>query len=926
MSNGTFTSTSGNFNFGAGWSHTAGTFNHNSGTITFDANNAATIDVPTSETFNTVIVNKGTDSTTVTITSGDTMVIAGTLTLTNGVVDTGTIQAQGSVTVASTFDGGSAALTFAGTANQSYTDNGGTALTGTVTVNKSSGTLSLATNGTFNASGQDFTITAGTVDLAGFNLTVNDAFSLNGTSTLKAQGGETISRIDTVSSTSTVQYTGTTTYTGLAAGGTYGNLTINGSGGTWNVGSTVTVNAVLTVTAGTLNMNGQAGTMTDLVTINGGTLQASTATQTYNGGLTVSSGTFTGSSGTVDVNGTLTISGGTFTAPSGTVTISTNFTHSGGTFTHNSGTVTLDGGNQTLSGSSTFNNLTKTVTSAYTLTFPASATQTIAGTMTLQGASGGLLSLRSSTSGTQWSIDPQGTRTIEYLDVKDSYNINATAITVSGFNITDSGNNDGWSFNASPDTPTSLGSASFTGGGWTSDTTPTLSFTLSDTDTGNTILFRIQIDNDSDFSSVSVDYTSALATQGSRSFTIGQAVGSGTYTTGSEGQTLADSAGYYWRVRAEDSAGSTSSYATANSGSVAFKVDSTSPVAVTLDSPEDKSYTRFTRPTFKFKLPSTPDETSGMNKYTVTIDNGEQGDFTIDDIPASRTSTYSLSRYTVSYENFSDSDSSNNYISVYTKHSSDWGSGENDGVLKEGKRTWTVTAYDNAGNTNASSWVLYVDYTSPTLSGVTLSSSLGVHEDFHMVTDTTPTFEGTITDTVSLDAVELSFSKERTFLGISGGYSLERIDTMRLNTSALSYAFSVSPSSLTYGTYTVTITGIDKAENRSSSTTFSFKLLSEEAAKKLLTIEEREDIVEKIIEESEISLPALEKQAKIRREKEAQELEKTVAQLVDWKDRLLKFLYKPVLPFQAFFGAITGIRYGRGSDNVSTRAISLEEQ
>src|SRR5206468_10848116 len=173
---------------------------------------------------------------------------------------------------------------------------------------------------------------------------------------------------------------------------------------------------------------------------------AGTATQTFSSGLTVSGGTFTGSSGTVTVSGAFNETLGTFTAPSGTMNVSGNFTHSGGTFIHNSGTVVLNGTDQTLSGATTFNNLTKTVASAATLTFPsgASNTQTVVGTLTLQGASGQLLTLASDVPGTQWQLDPQGTRTINYLSVSDSKNINTMSIDARGRNTTDGGNNTGW--------------------------------------------------------------------------------------------------------------------------------------------------------------------------------------------------------------------------------------------------------------------------------------------------------------------------------------------------------------------------------------------------------------------------------------------------------------------------------------------------
>lgn len=473
ISSGTFTATSGTMTVARGWTHTAGgTFNHNDGTVVLDGGSPTTIDVATSETFKNLTIERTSDVSAITISSGDTLIVTGTLSLTNGVVNTGTLEAQGAVTISSTFDSSSASLTFTGTANQTFTDSGtGSKPTGTWTINKSSGTVTLATAMVVNATGQDLTITSGTLDLAGFNLTVNDVFTLGASGTLKLQGGETVSTIDTITAGSTVNYNGTTSYTGLAVGNSYSNLTFSGSGGTWTLNNNLTVSSALIVSAGTLNASGFTNTVTGLATVSGGTYTASTATQTFDGGLTVSGGTFTGSTGSVDVNGVLTVSSGTFTAPgsTGTFTVSGNFAHSGGTFTHNSGTATLDGNDQTITCSSsgtTFNNLTKTVATARTLTFTASVTCTVSGTWTAQGASGALLSLRSSSDGTQWKIDPQGTRTVSFLDVKDSNNTGSTAIScLTGTNnCTNSGNNTNWTFavestssSAGPRPPSGIG-------------------------------------------------------------------------------------------------------------------------------------------------------------------------------------------------------------------------------------------------------------------------------------------------------------------------------------------------------------------------------------------------------------------------------------------------------------------------------------
>jgi len=127
-----------------------------------------------------------------------------------------------------------------------------------------------------------------------------------------------------------------------------------------------------------------------------------------------------------------------------------------------------------------------------------------------------------------------------------------------------------------PSVPTSLGGSSFVDGSTKSTTTPNLTLSQADSDAGDNLAFQIQVDDSSDFASAVVDYTSSYLSQGATSFTVGQAAGSGSYTTGSASQTLSDTS-YYWRVRTGDGT-ATSTYATANSGSVAFIVDATSPV------------------------------------------------------------------------------------------------------------------------------------------------------------------------------------------------------------------------------------------------------------------------------------------------------------------------------------------------------------
>ncbi|KKN62633.1 hypothetical protein LCGC14_0509760, partial [marine sediment metagenome] len=147
--------------------------------------------------------------------------------------------------------------------------------------------------------------------------------------------------------------------------------------------------------------------------------------------------------------------------------------------------------------------------------------------------------------------------------------------------------------NRLPDIPSSLGPTSLVDGSFDSDNTPTITFTIDDPDTNDQVKYQIQIDDSSDFGSALVDYTSVLQSEGSASFTVGQAAGSGSYTTGSENQTLSDNS-YYWRVKAIDDDNAQSNYTIANSGAIAFKVDITVPTSVSVSSITPDSTTQLT--------------------------------------------------------------------------------------------------------------------------------------------------------------------------------------------------------------------------------------------------------------------------------------------------------------------------------------------
>ena len=262
------------------------------------------------------------------------------------------------------------------------------------------------------------------------------------------------------------------------------------------------------------------------------------------------------------------------------------------------------------------------------------------------------------------------------------------------------------------------------------DTTPTISGTA--TDTGGTISnVQFQVD------STSGTWSSCTASDGS--------FNSSTENFNCTTSALLDGSHTIY-IRAVDNASNNSSNALDS-----FTIDTTAPASFDLDSPGDNNYTNSERPSFKWK--ATSDATSGLSKYSVEIDNGDSGDFSIDDIPTSRTTNYETSKYIAQYENFSDSDSTNNYISIYTKSTNDWGSDNNDGKLKEGKRSWKVKARDNAGNERSGSRTLFVDRTSPSVE-VTQINDTKYSSNGFTTNDKKPTIYGKITDSLVGDKTD----------------------------------------------------------------------------------------------------------------------------------------------------------------------------
>ena len=384
-------------------------------------------------------------------------------------------------------------------------------------------------------------------------------------------------------------------------------------------------------------------------------------------------------------------------------------------------------------------------------------------------------------------------------------------------------------------------------------------------------------------------------------------------------------------VRATDSNSNTTSNASASTDT--FIIDVTAPASFDLDSPGHESYTTNQRPTFKWK--ATTDATSGLSSYSLEVDNGDSGDFSITGIPTSRTTDYDTSKYLVHYENFSDSDSTNNYISIYTKSSSSWGSGENDGKLKEGSRTWTIKAIDAAGNERSEGRTVIVDLTGPTLSSLSSSDSAGSKDGYQLVTNQKPSLTGTITDNYSPDKVEISIYKENYFLGAITSKELFTTLTYSLSNGANSKSLSFSipvPDSLDYGSYEVNIKGQDKAGNKSGISTIYFKVLTARQTKELLQGKISKEEKKTIQDNAQVPLPRLEEKARERREKEAQEFEKVItpfSQTFSVIPDLIGNLYKSSTAWIPAFAGMTKEVAGMARDAAGragrTIAVAVKE-
>jgi len=203
----------------------------------------------------------------------------------------------------------------------------------------------------------------------------------------------------------------------------------------------ILVEGTVTLTNGTLDLNGKTMTVgttfttetgTKNLTFNGGTLICPTASSTAFNNAQPTNFTTTAGTGTGKIS----------------MTAATAKTFVGGGSTFNCTLNQGGAGALTITGSNTFNDITNTVQPASVL-FTAGTTSTFSN-FTVSGTAGNLITIGSDTGAATHTLSKaSGTVSADYLSI--SYSVATGGATwYAGANSTDGGNNSGWTFTAPP--------------------------------------------------------------------------------------------------------------------------------------------------------------------------------------------------------------------------------------------------------------------------------------------------------------------------------------------------------------------------------------------------------------------------------------------------------------------------------------------
>lgn len=306
-------------------------YNHNNGSITSIGGNSTFIS-SSARTLNNLTLNHNDDGG---ISTNANTTVAGTLTLNDGLINSGTLRAHGPVSMSPNFG--------------SVSQIGGG---GNILIENGSGPRTIDFPAGVRLPNLRINDPNVSIVSSGSGTVITDDLWLE--SLISADFGENNLTVGVLGATDSSPFrmdSGTVTFTtGNFTKGTHGVFTINN--GTFTMGTGTAV----------FSPAGGGG-----VQINGGTFNASTGTTTISlntsGFLDQTGGTFN-ASGPLDINGNFSLSGGTFNASPTTTNFGFQFFHTGGIFNHNNGTAIFDSSHPAFSmnvttngGVETFNNM-----------------------------------------------------------------------------------------------------------------------------------------------------------------------------------------------------------------------------------------------------------------------------------------------------------------------------------------------------------------------------------------------------------------------------------------------------------------------------------------------------------------------------------------------------------------------------------------
>jgi hypothetical protein len=334
----------------------------------------------------------------------------------------------------------SALFTYTGTSNIEFQTTGASSSTSFSTTSSStieSNSLNVNVNGT-----GPFVINSGSY-LKDLNFTGYTGTFTPSSATIRFFGSLTlVSGMTLTAGTGTWTFAATSgTQTITSAGKTPYGLTQNGAGGTVSIADDLNLISFYSHSAGTLNLNNynftapsftSSASNTRVINMGSGTWTISGAGTMWN--------CFDSTNLTLNANTSTIVLSNTST---------TARTFSGGGNTYYNLTIGGATGTSTLSirGSNTFNTIASTKTVAHTISFDAGSTTTVSD-WTVTGTVGNIVTINTSTPGTQATLTKTGGGVISginYLSIRDS-NATPGSTWFAGGNSTNVSNNTGWLF------------------------------------------------------------------------------------------------------------------------------------------------------------------------------------------------------------------------------------------------------------------------------------------------------------------------------------------------------------------------------------------------------------------------------------------------------------------------------------------------